>query len=370
MTGLGRAASAAWSAQPGRDEWPAGCSLDDRGALWMQGSRLDELAAQWGTPLLVVDEMAFLRGVEELVQVRGARPVFGGGPLWLQTSRWAQRSGWDVWGDPVGLARNRQLTLHPERGVLDLRGRPRGADLPPAATRVVVDARNLDLGLLARAPSESIYLNIDGIAADELRAVLRQLVVRGRHLRPLAGVAMQLAVDDTPGTAADRVRAAFAAVSSAMETARRVIMDGGLHPDPLPVVRALVHTTRGTAVNDPVEPTLLADLGTWLRSGASVALVRVDSTRRRRGVQVVGLSGAAPCPSRALSRVASRPAGKACTTLLVWPAGEAYLVQAPDGVVAGDVLALPGATSCPGLCVVVSVGGRASATQQDGDRSR
>ena len=301
MTGLDRAARSAWPTQLGRDEWPAGCSLDDRGAVRMHGIRLDELAAQWGTPLLVVDERALLRSAEELVQIRGARPLFGGGPLWLKTSRWAQRSGWDVWGDPAGLARAWQA-LNPERKVLDLRGMPRGADLPPAATRIVVDARHVDIGLLALAPSASIYLNIDGIAVAELRAVLQRLTVRGRCLPSLAGLAVQLEVDDSPGTAADRVRAAFAAVSSVVETTGRLIVDGGLHPDPLPIVRALVHTTGDRTAYDPVAATLLADLGTWLLCGASVALVRVDSARSRSGRQVVGLAGAAPCPSRALSR--------------------------------------------------------------------
>ena len=70
---------ASWTTEHRHDMWPRGCDTDADGALTLHGVRLDSLAAAWGTPLWVVDEPAFMHGVDELIQIRGARPLFGAG---------------------------------------------------------------------------------------------------------------------------------------------------------------------------------------------------------------------------------------------------------------------------------------------------
>jgi hypothetical protein len=346
-----------WITAHRHDQWPHGCDTDADGALTLHGARLDGLAAAWGTPLWVVDEPAFMQAVDELVQLRGARPLFGAGPLAPQTTRWAQARGWDVWGDHATLAHGRLLTGVPPRWILDLRGQPRAEEIAATPARLVVNARNLDLELLERAAPDSVYLNIDGISQGELGRVLARLAARSGTPPPLAGLALRID-SETPLTARARVGAALATVSDVVATTRRLVVDGGVHPDPLPVLRALLGRTGGPD-GGAVVLSVLADLSAWLLRRASLALVRVDSVHGQADRQVIGLSGGAPTAIAASVRAVLPTGGAPRETLLVWPSGRTLVTEAPELLAPGDVLAVPGVSSSPGLCVVLGVGGLA-----------
>ena len=344
-----------WTTEHRHAPWPRGCDTDADGALTLHGVRLDSLAAAWGTPLWVVDEPAFMHGVDELIQIRGARPLVGAGPLALQTTRWAQARGWDVWGDRARLAHAQVLTASPQRLMLDLRGQLRSESIGAARSRLVVNARNLDLELLERAAARSVYLNIDGISNRELGQVLARLAARSRELPPLAGLAWRLDTE-TPMTARDRVGAAFDAVSAVVATSGRLVVDGGVHPDPLPVLRALLDRTGGPGHN-AVASSVLADLSAWLLRRASLALVRVDSVQGLAARQVIGLSGGAPTAMATSVRAVLPTLGSPRPTLLVWPNGRTLMTEGHELLAPGDVLAVPGVSSSPGLCVVVGADG-------------
>jgi hypothetical protein len=352
--------------------WPRGYTVDRAGALHLRGVALDDLAALWGSPLWVVDETEFVRRTNELIRVTGATPVFGSGPLGLLGGRWAMSHGWSVWGTPAALAHAWYLGIKPSRRVTDLRG-ALGQDSLPEHTSAIVDLGSLVLPSHTRGATGRAYLDVGGLSETELGTALRRLSTHSSPLPQLAGLVVELGRDETADEVCSRAAGVFDMVSLVVSSQRSLFVDGRNHPEPIPVVAALAemwnkpkdHATRRNA-------RVLADVTPWLLRRSSVAVAQVESVHRAPEGARVGLSGGLPRPWHPLKSVplVARPLHGASIVRVHSLDQRLGVLEAPLDVVPGDVVALAGFESAPGLCVVLAPDGTSHAVPRadEGDR--
>jgi hypothetical protein len=350
-------------------DWPAGYSVHNDGVLRLRGTRVEELTLRWGTPLWVVDEVEFVGRVKELIRVGGTVPVFGDGPLSTLSSRWAKRYGWDVWGSPTALAHAWYHGVDPRQRLKDLRGWPQGADATTSGSRVVVDVSGLDPSLLRRSPEVAVYLSVDGFSDDAVVPALRRLSAWSRPVRALDGIAVQLGTDDTAAETSSRVRHILDVVSRYIATRRNLFVDGRLHPDPAPIVHSLARMVNERRAPDGADNAVLADVTPWLLRESSVALASVESVRMTPEGTFITLSGGLPSPWPTPTSVplVARPVNGLGGANVHSLDSRLGVLEVPVNVTPGDVLALAGFVSAPGLCVTLRPDGTCQAIPRTGE---
>ena len=343
--------------------WPRGYTVDRAGALHLRGVAVDDLAALWGSPLWVVDETEFVRRTKELIQVSGATPVLGSGPLGLLGGRWAKSHGWNVWGTPAALAHAWYLGIKPGRRVTDLRG-VLGPDSLPEHTSAIVDLGSLVLLSHRRGATGRAYLDVGGLSETGLGKALRRLSTHSSPLPDLDGLVVELGGDETADEVCSRAIRLFDVVSRVFPSQRNLFVDGRNHPEPLPVVAALVEMW--SQLNDHAaraDARVLADVTPWLLRCSSVALAQVESVQRAPEGAHVGLSGGLPRPWHPLKSVplVARPLRGTSIARVHSLDQRLGMLEAPLDVAPGDVLALAGFESAPGLCVSLAPDGTSEA---------
>jgi hypothetical protein len=341
--------------------WPRGYTVDRAGALHLRGVAVDDLAALWGSPLWVVDETEFVRHTKELIRVSGATPVFGSGPLSLLGGRWAKSHGWNVWGTPAALAHSWYLGIKPSRRVTDLRG-ALGPDSLPEHTSAIVDLGSLALLSDRRGATGRAYLDVGGLSETGLETALRRLSTHSSPLPELGGLLVELGRDETADEVCSRATRLFDMVSPVVSSQRNLFVDGRNHPEPLPIVVALAqmwNTPNDHAAGSNAR--VLADVTPWLLRRSSVALAQVESVHRApEGAGAhVGLSGGLPRPWHPLKSVplVARPLHGTSIVRVHSLDQRLGVLEAPLDVAPGEVLALAGFESAPGLCVVLAPDG-------------
>jgi hypothetical protein len=153
-------------------------------------------------------------------------------------------------------------------------------------------------------------------------------------------------------------------VSLVVPSKRNVFVDGRNHPEPLPVVAALAEMLNNP--NDHAassDARVFADVTPWLLRRSSVAVARVESVHRAPEGTHVGLSGGLPRPWHPQKSVplVARPSHGTSIARVHSLDFRLGVLEAPLDVAPGDVLALAGFESAPGLCVILASDGTSHA---------
>jgi hypothetical protein len=227
-----------------------------------------------------------------------------------------------------------------------------------------VDLGSLMLLSHRRGATGRAYLDVGGLSETGLGTALRRLSTHSSPLPQLAGLVVELGRDETADEVCSRATRLFDMVSLAVPTRCNLFVDGRNHPDPLPVVAALAEMVSNP--NDraaSADARVFADVTPWLLRRSSVALARVESVHKAPEGVHVGLSGGLPRPWHPQKPVplVARPSHGTNVARVHSLDLRLGVLEAPLDVAPGEVLALAGFESAPGLCVVLAPDGTSQA---------
>ncbi len=203
--------------------WPRTARLDDDGVLVVAGRRVDELAAEYGTPLLVLDEADFR------ARCREYREAFGPGATVYYAGKAFLSRAIARWVDEEGLSLD--VCTGGELAVAESAGFP--------AARITFHGNNKSVAELRRA----VVYGVGRIALDSSEEIERLATVAAA-----AGLRQRVYVRVTPGveahtheyvsTGQEDQKFGFSLSSGAAEAAVRQVLS---HPESLELVGLHAH---------------------------------------------------------------------------------------------------------------------------------